>query len=54
MDIQLVEVEPGHLMARAPGTGAQSITQHGRIALAAGTSIENEDFLAHGVPSCAA
>ena len=31
VDIQLVEVEPGHLMARAPGP-ALSITQHGRIA----------------------
>ena len=54
MDVQLVQVEPGHLMARAAGTGAESIAQHGRIALAAGTSVEDEDLLAHGVSSCAA
>ena len=40
-------------MARALSTGAESFAQHGRIALAAGTSVEDEDVLAHGVSSCA-
>ena len=40
-------------MARAPGPGAESIAQHGRIALAAGTAVEDEDLLAHDGSSCA-
>ena len=47
VDVHFLQVEAGNGMTGAFGSFGKGVAQHGRVALHAGTAVQNDDVLAH-------